>query len=73
MQTGIGRLWSLTLLNAGYWPTTYWAENYWNPSYWPSGEAVLGGDSYRYYYGLKKQRKNRELFLLIKELLEAHQ
>jgi len=24
----------MTLLTAGYWPTTYWSENYWNDDYW---------------------------------------
>jgi len=31
----------MTLLSAGYWPTTYWSENYWEVHYWPAyGGAV---------------------------------
>lgn len=26
----------MTLLNAGYWPTTYLPENYYTPLYWPT-------------------------------------
>ena len=24
----------MSLLTAGYWPSTYWAENYWSDDYW---------------------------------------
>lgn len=25
----------MSLLTAGYWPTTYWASSYWADDYWP--------------------------------------
>jgi len=24
----------MSLLTAGYWPSTYWVENYWSDDYW---------------------------------------
>ena len=65
----------MALLNAGYWPTTYWLADYWNPKYWPKhGTAAVGGDSsLLLYYSRKRRGKEKELFVLIKELLEALQ
>jgi len=25
----------MSLLMAGYWPTTYWSDGYWDENYWP--------------------------------------
>jgi len=30
----------MTLLTAGYWPTTYWAEDFWQGDYWSDYGAV---------------------------------
>ena len=71
----------MTLLIAGFWPTTFWCDRYWQnnagtPNYQFWGEyayvAPTGGDSRRYYYGRTLRQDNqKEVLIMVKTLLQA--
>jgi hypothetical protein len=49
----------MALLKPGYWHSTYFSSGYWQEDYWPDFTGL--GDSWRYYYGVKKKRRGEKL------------
>ncbi len=59
----------MTLLTAGYWPTTYWAENYWMQDYWPEYGTALPPAPPPFGGGVVRVRRKERFFQRHPELL----